>query len=77
MKYLHEVLQFVLGLSDRVKAVIDTVSLGTVLATLLNSLPHIAAALSVIWGAIHIYETQTVQKWLQRREAKKGKVRAA
>jgi len=30
--------------------------------TLLGALPHIAAALSVVWGLIRIFETRTVQR---------------
>lgn len=44
----------------------DTVSIGALLGTLLGWLPHIATVLTVVWMAIRVYETKTVQKWLGR-----------
>jgi hypothetical protein len=48
------------------KAVMDVASIGTIVATLVGLLPHLAALASLIWSCIRIYETQTVQKWLDR-----------
>lgn len=45
----------------------DGLSIAGTIATLAGWLPHIAALLSVIWGVIRIYETRTVQGWLNRR----------
>ena len=56
---------------DHLKPVIDATSIGATVATLLGALPHIAAGLSVIWGLIRIYETQTFQNWLHSKPAKK------
>ena len=39
----------------------DILSIGVVLATLASWLPAIAAIFTIIWTAIRIYETQTVQ----------------
>ena len=39
----------------------DILSIGVVLATLASWLPAIAALFTIIWTAIRIYETQTVQ----------------
>lgn len=36
-------------------------------ATLITWLPPLAAALSIVWTVIRIYETATVQRWLKRR----------
>jgi hypothetical protein len=47
-----------------VKHLIDALSVATVLGTLTEMLPHIAAGLTIIWTAIRIYETGTVQRWL-------------
>lgn len=53
-------------MNDHAKAAIDGLSLATALATLAAWLPPIAAALSIMWTAIRIYETKTVQGWLKR-----------
>ena len=44
----------------------DILSIGVVLATLASWLPAIAALFTIIWTAIRIYETQTVQGLLGR-----------
>ena len=43
-------------LTESIKGVVDTLSIGTVVATLIGWLPSIAAALSIIWTLIRIYE---------------------
>lgn len=50
-----------------VKYAIDAISVSTVAATFAGLLPHIAALLTVIWSAIRIYETKTVQRLLGRK----------
>lgn len=55
---------------DHFKQIFDLMSLGTILATLLGWLPHVAAVLSVIWTLIRIYETKTVQGWLKKGKRK-------
>jgi len=49
---------------ETAKHVIDALSILTVIGTLVNMLPSIAALISIIWSVIRIYETKTVQKWL-------------
>ena len=44
----------------------DAVSLGVVVATIAEWLPAVAALLTVIWTAIRIYETRTVQRLVRR-----------
>jgi hypothetical protein len=51
---------------EQVKHWLDLASLSTILATLMGWLPHVAAALSIVWTGIRIYETDTVQKLLKR-----------
>lgn len=51
---------------EAIKHVGDAISIGAVLATLAGWLPAIAAALSIFWTVIRIYETKTVQRWLKR-----------
>ncbi len=40
----------------------DAVSIVTVVGTLGNMLPPVAALLTIVWTVIRIYETKTVQK---------------
>lgn len=47
--------------SETVKQVIDAASVVTVVGTLVDMLPSIAAVFTIIWTAIRIYETDTVQ----------------
>jgi len=49
---------------EHAKHIVDAISIGGVLATLAGWLPAVAALFSIIWTAIRIYETKTVQKWL-------------
>ena len=51
-------------INEHTKHVIDWTSLGIVLGSLIQILPSIAAALSIVWTLIRIYETKTVQRWL-------------
>ena len=44
-----------------VKSAVDAVSVGTVAGSLMGWLPPIAAALTIIWTTIRIYETNTVK----------------
>jgi hypothetical protein len=53
-------------LSEATKHVVDMVSLATVLGTLVEVLPSIAAGLSILWTVIRIYETDTMQRMLGR-----------
>ena len=51
----------------------DAASVITLLGTLANVLPAIAAAFTIVWTAIRIYETRTVQDWLaKKRKAPPG-----
>ena len=51
---------------QQLKVVGDGLSIGTVIATLAGWLPALAALASLIWSAIRIYETDTVQRALKR-----------
>jgi TctA family transporter len=44
-----------------VKSAVDAVSIGTVAGSLMGWLPPIAAALTIVWTAIRIVETNTVK----------------
>jgi len=57
-------------LNENIKYVIDALSLVTVLGTLMDMLPSIGAIFTIVWTAIRIYETKTVQGWLGKKDAK-------
>lgn len=50
------------------KHLADALSVTTLLGTLAEMLPHVAALLTILWTAIRIYESATVQGWLSRRK---------
>ena len=50
--------------TEGTKQVVDAVSVVTVVGTLGDILPPMAALFTLIWTAIRIYETNTVQKIL-------------
>ena len=52
------------------KTIVDALSIMTVLGTLMNILPAVAALFTIVWTAIRIYETDTVQKLLGKKDAK-------
>ena len=53
-------------MDEPTKHLLDGVSVVTVMGTLMSWLPSIAALFTIIWTAIRIYETKTVQGWLKR-----------
>lgn len=55
--------------SEHTKNVLDGASIATVLGTLANLLPAMAAIFSIVWTTIRIYETKTVQSWLKKKNA--------
>ena len=54
-------------MSEGAKHVGDAVSVITVVGTLAQILPSIAAIFTIVWSAIRIYETDTVQKLLRKK----------
>jgi hypothetical protein len=46
----------------------DAASVLTLLGTLAEVLPAVAAVFTIAWTAIRIYETKTVQDWLAKRK---------
>ena len=55
-------------MSDSSKHLVDVLSVATVLGTLADMLPSIAALFTIVWTAIRIYETDTVQSLLGKKE---------
>ena len=53
--------------TEGTKQVIDAVSVVTVVGTIGDVLPPLAALFTLIWTGIRIYETQTVQRLLGRK----------
>lgn len=53
---------------EHIKQLGDAISVATVAGTIAGYLPAIAALLTIIWTAIRIYESKTVQKWLGKGE---------
>ena len=54
------------------KHTVDAVSVVTVVGTLMDILPAIAALFTIVWTAIRIYETDTVQRWLNPKGGENG-----
>ena len=57
---------------DTAKHVVDALSIATVLGTLMSILPSVAAIFTIVWTAIRIYETKTIQGWLGNQEQNNG-----
>ena len=53
-------------INEHTKNFIDGASIVTVLGTIMNWLPAVAALFSIVWTAIRIYETKTVQGWIKK-----------
>lgn len=51
---------------ETAKHVVDALSFVTVIGTITSVLPAVAAVFTIIWTAIRIYETETVQGWLKK-----------
>ena len=64
-----EILDKLESVNEHTKHAIDWTSIGIAFGTLLQVLPSIAAALSIIWSVIRIYETKTIQNWLKKRKS--------
>lgn len=50
--------------AETTKQAIDAISVFTVVGTLSDLLPPMAALVTIVWTGIRIYETETVQKML-------------
>lgn len=51
---------------ETTKHVVDAVSVVTVVGTLVDKLPAVAAVFTIVWTMIRIWETETVQKIVRR-----------
>jgi hypothetical protein len=57
-----------INVSETTKHAVDAASLFTVLGTLVDLLPAVAAAFTIVWTLIRIWETKTVQKLFRKKE---------
>ena len=55
---------------ELVKATADALSVVTVVGTLLEMLPSVAAIFTIVWTGIRIWETETVQNMFGRKGTK-------
>ena len=53
-----------MAIQEGTKSALDAVSVVTVVGTLADVLPALAALFTIIWTGIRIWETETVQKFL-------------
>ena len=59
-------------MDEATKHIIDFASVATVLGTLADMLPSIAALFTIVWTGIRIYETDTIQELLGKKEKDNG-----
>jgi len=52
--------------AESVKPLVDVLSIATVLGTLADMLPSVAAIFTIIWTSLRIWETDTVRGWTGR-----------
>jgi hypothetical protein len=58
-----------INMDEASKYIVDALSFVTVLGTLAEMLPSIAALFTIVWTGIRIYETKTIQKWIGKKDA--------
>jgi hypothetical protein len=51
-----------MSMQEGTKQVLDSVSIVTVVGTLADILPAVAALFTIVWTALRIWETDTIQK---------------
>lgn len=57
-------------MDENTKHLVDSASIATVVGTLAGILPAIAAIFTIVWTTIRIYESNTVQKLINKYNAK-------
>jgi hypothetical protein len=58
---------------DGMKMALDALSITALLGAMTEMLPHVAAILTIIWTVLRIFETETVQRMIGKREAENVK----
>jgi hypothetical protein len=54
-------------ISEGTKHVVDALSVVTVVGTLVEFLPAVAAIFTIVWTGIRIWETDTIKSWTGRK----------
>jgi len=54
-------------MDDTTKNLMDTASVATVVGTFAGLLPAVAALFTIVWTALRIYESKTVQGYLEKK----------
>ena len=62
-------------MEEPTKQVIDVISFGTVIGTVSAILPPLSALFTIIWVGIRIWETDTVQELVGRKQKRDDKGR--
>ena len=62
-------------MEEPTKQVIDVISFGTVIGTVSAILPPLSALFTIIWVGIRIWETDTVQELVGRKQKREDKGR--
>tara|TARA_R100001079_G_scaffold90613_1_gene53175 strand:+ start:87 stop:293 length:207 start_codon:yes stop_codon:yes gene_type:complete len=62
-------------MDEPTKQILDTFSVATMVGTIAGLLPAVAALLTILWTAIRIWETDTVQDLFQKRRKRDKKGR--
>lgn len=62
-------------MGEDMKQVVDTFSVATMVGTVAGLLPAVAALVTIVWTAIRIWETDTVQDLFQKRRKRDKKGR--
>jgi hypothetical protein len=52
--------------AESIKPLVDVLSIATVVGTLADMLPSVAAIFTIIWTSLRIWETDTVRGWTGR-----------
>ena len=62
-------------MEEPTKQIIDVLSVGTVIGTISTILPPLSALFTIIWVCIRIWETDTVQSFVKKKQKRDDKGR--
>ena len=55
-------------MQEEAKNAVDALAVTTTVSTLMGWLPAVAAALSIVWTVVRIFETNTIQNLIHRKK---------
>ena len=55
-------------MQEEAKNALDALAVTTTVSTLMGWLPAVAAALSIVWTVVRIFETNTIQNLIHRKK---------